>query len=194
MWRSIHRHHQHGEKENESRGILAGHGVKAGANCYSEHTQDGERKRIDWKANISVFEKCFLITFMYFPRERSGEFFALVFFSLHLLRPHFLPLAALWPQRQVGSVKEGRKQAREGWKCLSERLNDAICQKHPFSLPPSLPPSLNPPPLLTPAMTSPPGEAAWQRTVAWLRASRWKKKLFPTAVTLLWAVANCFQD
>lgn len=98
-------------------------------------------------------------------------------------------------RQQAGSGEEGQKQAWEGWKCLSEQLNDAIWQKHSPPRPyththtHSSITSPNPPP--NPACSS--GDITSLRSNMAENSCRaacgcWK--FFPTAVTVLEAVTG----
>lgn len=115
--------------------------------------------------------------------------------SLHPWRPHCWAADPSPARQQAGSGEEGRKQAWEGWKCLSEQLNDAIWQKHSPPRPyththtHSSITSPNPPP--NPACSS--GDITSLRSNMAENSCRaacgcWK--FFPTAVTVLEAVTG----
>lgn len=171
-----------------------------------EHKQDGEEthhlKQIFvpcvWKERKKN-GACFLIGFIHLPSERGGGGVALLFCFVPFT-PRDLTFwtaapsqhAGISDRREVAKREENRRE--RGWKCLSERLNDAICQKHPphppqISLPPSLPPA--PSDDIT-SMRSNMAENTCRAA-----CGRWE--FFPTAVALLQAVAPAtrwkrFQD
>ena len=136
---------------------------------------------------------CFPIGVIYLPSERGRGGAALLFcFCFVPVTPRDLAFWAAAPsqhagisdRREVAKREENRRE--RGWKCLSERLNDAICQKHPPHPPPILPksPSL-PPPAPGDDITSRRSNMAGNTCRA--ACGRWK--FFPTAVALLQAVA-----
>lgn len=174
----INHNQQHG-KENihhSVRGGVRGSRGQSSNRKLLQPTRAGWRGNASSKANICGVclrrKDSLSVSFMFPVRGQRGGY-------RHPSRPHFLnPLLA--QHAGIGDRREVAKREENGAEsaCLSGLMMQSARN--------TLTPSPNLPPLLAPAMTSPPWEAAWQRAVAGLACGRWE--FFPTAVTLLQAV------